>query len=173
MDGKANIIILDFPAEPNGSVIRSNGFQETIEAAGSPDIKIISRQDGGASRTVSMEAMENILTAHPEANMVFGVEYNTCAGAKAACEAAGRDDVAIVGLAWGVEAFEALENKDPMFKAWVVPEPAVLAENTLAIIDSYLKGDAELRGFEGESFMLDVENISDYDWRAIVAMRQE
>ena len=173
MGGKATIAILDFPAEPNGSVIRSNGFQETIEKAGNPDIKIVSRQDGGASRTVSMEAMENILTAHDDVNMVFGINFDTCAGAKAACAAAGKNDVAIVGLGWGIEAFEALENNDPMYKAWFVPAPPVLAENTFKVIADYLNGKDVDATFEGESFVVDATNIKDYDWRSIVELRGE
>ena len=173
LGGKAEIAILDFPAEPNGSVIRSNGFQETIEAAGNAGIEIISRQDGGASRTVSMEAMENILTAHPDVNMVFGINFDTCAGAKAALEAAGKTDVAIVGLGWGIEAFEALENDDPMYKAWFVPSPPVLAENTFKTIHDYLTGNEIDAVFEGESFVLDATNIGEYDWRAIIALRGE
>lgn len=173
MGGKANIAILDFSAEPNGSVIRSNGFQDTIEKAGKPDIKIITRQDGEASRTASMEKMENILTAHSEVNMVFGINFDTCAGAKAACVAANRNNVAIVGLGWGIEAFEALENNDPMYKAWFVPAPTDLAENTFKVISGHLKGEDVDKNFEGKSFILDASNIKDYDWRSIVALRQE
>ena len=154
-------------------MIRSNGFQETIEAAGNADIEIVSRQDGGASRTVSMEAMENILTAHPDIDMVFGINFDTCAGAKAALEAAGKTDVAIVGLGWGFEAFEALENDDPMYKAWFVPSPPVLAENTFKTIHDYLTGGTIDKVFEGESFVVDASNIGEYDWRAIVALRGE
>jgi len=173
MDNKCNIAILDFAAEPNGSVIRSNGFQETIEKAGIEGIKIVTRQDGEASRTASMEKMENILTAHPDVNMVFGINFDTCAGAKAACVAAGRENISIVGLGWGVEAFEALENNDPMYKSWFVPAPTVLAENTFKVISSYLKGEEVPPNFEGESFILDPSNIAEYDWRAIVALRDE
>ena len=173
MDNQCNIAILDFAAEPNGSVIRSNGFQETIEAAGVADIVVVTRQDGEASRTASMEKMENILTAHPEVEMVFGINFDTCAGAKAACVAAGREDIVVVGLGWGIEAFEALENDDPMYKAWFVPAPTVLAENTFNVISAHLNGEDVPESFEGESFILDASNIADYDWRAIVALREE
>ncbi|MDD4189253.1 MAG: substrate-binding domain-containing protein [Eubacteriales bacterium] len=172
MGGKCNIAILDFAAEPNGSVIRSNGFQETIEKAGKSDIKIVTRQDGEASRTASMEKMENILTAHSEVNMVFGINFDTCAGAKAACVSAGREDIVVVGLGWGVEAFEALENDDPMYKSWFVPAPTVLAENTFDVMSAYLKGEDVPESFEGQSFILDASNIDEYDWRAIVALRK-
>lgn len=173
MGGKATIAILDFPAEPNGSVIRSNGFQETIEAAGNPNIQVVTRQDGQASRTGSMEMMENILTGHPDVDMVFGINFDTCAGAKAACEAQGKKDVAIVGLGWGIEAFEALENNDPYYKAWFVPAPPVLAENTFEVISKYLNGGEVSKDFEGQSFIVDASNIKDYDWRSIVALRNE
>ena len=173
MGGEAKIAILDFAAEPNGSVIRSNGFQETIEAANKPGVEIVTRQDGEASRTKSMEVMENILTAHSDINMVFGINFDTCAGAKAACVAAGKEDVCIVGLGWGIEAFEALENDDPMYKSWFVPSPPVLAENTFQVISDYLNGQEVTKDFQGESFVLDASNIGDYDWRSIVALRNE
>ena len=173
MGGKATIALLDFPAEPTNSVIRTNGFNDTIEAANNPDIKIVTRQDGGASRTISMAATENILTAHEDVDMIFGVNFDTCAGAKAACVAAGRDDIVICGLGWGVECFEALENNDPMYKAFFVPAPPILAENTMQVIADYKNGVEIEEVYEGESFIVTAETIGDYDWRTIVERREK
>ena len=171
LGGSAKVALLDFPAEPNGSVLRTNGFEDTIKAANNPNIEIVARQDGGASRTVSMEAMENILTANPDVNVVWGINTDTCAGAKAAFEEG--SEVCIVGLGWGVEAFEALENNDPMYKGWSVASPTVLAENTFKCIHEYLTTGETSKVFEGESFVVDASNIAEYDWRAIVALRGE
>lgn len=173
LDGQADIAILDFAAEIKGSVVRARGFRETVEGAGLPGVKIVAHQDGEASRTISMEVMEDILVANPDVDIVFGINFDTCAGAKAACTAAGRDDVVIVGLGWGVETFEALENEDPMYKAFFIPAPPVLAENTMNIIRDYFDGKELPDTFEGKSFILDASNIGDYDWRSIIAMRTD
>ena len=173
MGGEATIALLDFPAEPTNSVIRTNGFNDTILAANNPNIKIVSRQDGGASRTISMAATENILTAHPDVDMIFGVNFDTCAGAKAACVSAGRDDVVICGLGWGVECFEALENNDPMYKAFFVPAPPILAQNTMQVIADYANGKDIEKVYESDSFIVTADNIGEYDWRTIVERREQ
>ena len=171
MNGEAEVAIIDFAAEIKGSVIRAKGFKETVEKAALPGVTIVAHQDGEASRTKSMEVMEDILTANPDVNVVFGINFDTCAGAKAACVAANKEDVVIVGLGWGVETFEALVNDDPMYKSFFIPAPPVLAENTMNIIGDYFEGKDLPDSFAGESFILDASNIGDYDWESIIAMR--
>ncbi len=55
-----------------------------------PDVKLVSRLDGFAVRDKAMAVMEDILQAHPEVNVVFGINDDSALGALAAMEAAGK-----------------------------------------------------------------------------------
>jgi len=104
LGGKAKVAIIDFPQSAIVCGLRAKGFRDVMESM--EGVKVVAQQDGKASRTDSMAVMENILTANPDVNVVFGINYDTAAGAAAAIQAAGRNDIIVTGGAWGVEPFE-------------------------------------------------------------------
>lgn len=170
LGGVAQVAVIDFPQSAIVCGQRTTGFIDAVtELEG---VEIVAQQDGKAARTESMAAAETILTANPDIDMFFGVNYDTGAGAKAAIEAAGSDAV-VVTIAWAVEAFEELANEDPIMKAMSVASPAVQAADTLKAISEYFAGDELPADYLSHSSVYDSSNINTLDYAAIVARRGE
>ncbi|MDD3840816.1 MAG: substrate-binding domain-containing protein [Clostridia bacterium] len=171
LDGKAQVAIIDFPQSAIVCGLRAQGFREVMESM--EGVEIVAQQDGKATRTDSMAVMENILTAHPDVDAVFGINYDTAAGAASAIEAAGRDDIIVTGGAWGVEPFEQLESNHPILKAFFVTSPAVQAHDTIQAIKDHFDGKELPKEIKSESTVYDADNIKELDWKAIVERRQD
>jgi ribose transport system substrate-binding protein len=169
LGGKANIAVIDFPQSAIVCKQRADGFMDTVLEK--TDSVVVAQQDGKATRSDSMNVMENILTAHPDVQVVFGINFDTCAGAKAAIDAAGRDDIIVLGTAYGEEAFLALENDDPILKAFAFSSPQVQAKDTIASIVKILNGEEIPKETLSKSQLLDSTSIKDYDWKSIIEQR--
>lgn len=85
--GKGNIVILDCPTAKT-ALDRADGFAETI-AEKAPDMKIIAQQNSDMAQDVALEAMENILQANKDIQVVFAVNEEAAMGAITAIESAG------------------------------------------------------------------------------------
>ncbi len=170
MDGKAKVAVIDFPQSPIVCGGRVNGFVEKVTAL--EGVEVVAQQDGKATRSDSMNVMENILTSNPEVQVVFGVNFDTCAGAKAAIEAAGRNDIIVVGSAYGEEEFKALEGNDPILKAFSTSSPQQQAKDTVAAVVKVLNGESVEKDTLSHSQLLTADNIKDYDWKSIIDARQ-
>ena len=138
LGGSARIAILDLPIAVNTCVKRVAGFKEIMDTL--PDVEYVAQQDGQADRSVCMSLAENMLTAHPEINMFFGINYETAAGAAAAIEAAGRTDIVSIAGGWGREMFEVLEANDPILRAMWLQSGVAEAEATWNTMVDYFEG---------------------------------
>lgn len=168
LGGKAKIAVLDFPASPIVCGLRAQGFVETVSKL--PGVEIVSQQDGKASRTESMAVMENILTANPDVNLVYGINYDTGAGAAAAIEAAGSSAVVCCN-AWGQEGFTQLENRNKIILCMAASSPVTQARDAIDAIEPALAGEKLPAETLSHSTLLTADNINDYDWESIVAAR--
>lgn len=168
LGGKAKIAIIDFPQSSIVCAQRADGFADTVKKL--PGVEIVARQDGKASRSDSMNVMENILTANPDVNMVFGINFDTCAGAASAISAAGKNTV-VCGSAYSDECFQALENNDPILKAFAVSLPQTQAKDTIAAIKKLLAGETLGKETLSHSTLYDATNIKNLDWKAFAADR--
>lgn len=169
LGGKAKVAILDFPASPIVCGLRAQGFAETISQL--DGVEIVAQQDGKASRTDAMAVMENILTANPDVDLVYGINYDTGAGAASAIEAAGSKAVVCCN-AWGQEGFEKLENNDPYIKCMAASSPVTQAHDAIDAIAPALAGEELPKETLSHSTLLTAETIKDFDWKSIVAARK-
>ncbi len=134
---EGNIVIIDHP-EATSVLDRVKGFEEAI--AKYPKIKIVGKPDGGAVREKSMQVMEDMLQAHPEIKGVFGINDDTALGALAAIEAAGRNDIILVGYDATPDAQAAILRGSPL-KADVIQYPKKIGETTIEMIAKYFAGE--------------------------------
>ena len=170
LGGKAKVAVIDFPASPIVCGERARGFAETVgELEG---VEIVAQQDGKATRTDSMAVMENILTANPDVDLVYGVNYDTGAGAASAIEAAGSDAI-VVCNAWGEEGFKKLEDNDPYIKCMAASSPVTQAQDAIDAIEPALAGEELPKETLSHSTLLTADNIDEFDWESIVAARAE
>jgi ribose transport system substrate-binding protein len=135
LGGKANIGILDYPEE-QACIDRANGFLDGVKEF-APDVKVVARLEGFAVRDKAMTVMEDIIQAHPEVNVVFGINDDSALGALAAMEAAGKtkNNELIVGFDGTADAKAAIK-RGSILKADVAQDGAAFAR---AAIDAALK----------------------------------
>ena len=76
--------------------IRSQGYHDVIDEY--PDLEMVARQSANWSQPEAFEIMESILQANPDIEGVISGNDTMAMGAWAALEAAGRDDVIVVGF---------------------------------------------------------------------------
>lgn len=170
LGGKAKVAILDFPPSAAVGVPTVNGVIDVLSKH--DGIEIVAQQDGKASRVDSMAAMENILTANPDLDIVYAFNLDMTIGAANAIEAAGSDCIA-VGGGWGQEGFEKLENGDPIIKALVSSSPVTQAHDALDAVAPALAGERLPAETLSHGTLLTQENIKDFDWKSVVEARQQ
>ncbi|MBB4051257.1 erythritol transport system substrate-binding protein [Devosia subaequoris] len=76
--------------------IRSSGYHDVIDQY--PDMVMVAQQSANWSQTEAFTKMESILQANPDIKGVIAGNDTMAMGALAALEAAGRDDVIVVGF---------------------------------------------------------------------------
>jgi erythritol transport system substrate-binding protein len=76
--------------------IRSSGYHDVIDQY--PDLVMVAQQSANWSQTEAFTKMESILQANPDIKGVIAGNDTMAMGALAALEAAGRDDVIVVGF---------------------------------------------------------------------------
>ena len=170
LNGNGNVVILDFPQSAVVCGDRVKGFRSVVDAM--PGVEIVAQQDGKASRTESMSVMENILTANKKIDVVFGINDDTIFGGAAACEAAGRDEIAFINVGWSQELFIKLANDDPYVKAAAVQNPYQMAINAVEAINRMLNGETLPSEILQDAILVTKENVNEIGWEEIVAKRK-
>ncbi|MCQ2438033.1 MAG: substrate-binding domain-containing protein [Clostridia bacterium] len=162
------VAILDFPASPVVCVPMADTFQATVEALG--NVEIVARQDGKAHRADSMAAAENILTANPDIDIFYGINFDTGMGAVSAIQAANSNAV-VICAGWASEGFEMLEANDAILKVMCANVPVIQAQDTVDAITKIYAGEELPKETLSMPMLLDASNIGEYDWESIVAAR--
>ena len=148
----------------------ADGFQKCVEEL--PGVEIVARQDGKANRTESMAVAENILTANPDVDIIYGINFDTGAGALAAVQAANSDCI-IICAGWASEGFEMLEKDDKNLKVMCANNPIVQATDTIDAITAIFNGEELEEETLSLPTLLDASTIKDFDWRSVIDARLE
>ena len=139
LGGEAKVAILDFPQSAVVCVNRVNGFKSELE--GMAGVEIVAQQDGGAMRDKAMAVFENVLSANPELDVVFGINDDTILGAMAAAEGAGRiDEIVFIGYDGTPEAVELIASGESQLKADVAQQPVEIAKTALEVLEGVFDG---------------------------------
>lgn len=168
LGGNAKVAILDFPASPVVCVPMADGFEACVKEL--PGVEIVARQDGKASRTDSMAVTENLLMANPDLDIVYGINFDTGAGALAAIQAANSDCI-VICAGWASEGFEMLEADDKNLKVMCANIPVVQATDTIDAIEKVFNGEELPEETLSVPTLLDASTIKDFDWRTVVDAR--
>lgn len=104
-------------------VKRNDGFVEALDANIGREYEIY-EEAGWGSREGGLEAMENLLQAHPDINIVFGCNDDSALGALSAMKASGKtvEDNLVIGFDGSLKGLQELQ-KDSMYRLNIAQLP--------------------------------------------------
>ncbi len=138
LGGKANVAILAFRSQlPEQSDARTNGFLDAAKAGN--DLTIVARQDAWlAEKAVAVAS--DVLTAHPEVNVIYAANEGGTVGAVQAVRRAGKQGkVFVFGTDGSEQLASFLLDPDGVLMATTAQQPFVVGgdavRTALAAID--------------------------------------
>ena len=115
--------------------IRSSGYHDVIDQY--PDLKMVAQQSANWSQTEAFTKMESILQANPDIKGVIAGNDTMAMGALAALEAAGRNDVIVVGFDGSNDVRDAIVGGK--ITATVLQPAYRQAQYAVELADTFLK----------------------------------
>jgi ribose transport system substrate-binding protein len=137
LGGKGQVAIIDQPYVKS-AMDRVTGFEEEMKKH--PGVRIIAKVNADGVRDKALKVMEDLLQSGKKIDAVFGINDDSALGALAAIEAAGRQDIQIVGYDAIPEARSAIQRGSAL-KADVVQSPRRIGELTIDAIARHLRGE--------------------------------
>ena len=101
LGGEARILDVGLPALST-TVARSDGFVDGIQSV-LPDAEVAQSVDGSGLKDVSVTVSADALTAHPDVNIIFGINDDSALGGLQAYTAAGLDTDNLLVVGFGCE----------------------------------------------------------------------
>lgn len=137
LGGAGKVAIVDHP-EVESVIQRTSGFLKALE--GASDVELVSRLPGGGSMDKSFKATEDMLQAHPDLDLIFGINDETALGALAAIEKAGKaGEVQVIGFGGKVEAKKAVD--EGKLYADVITYPRQIGARSIQAVVAYMNGE--------------------------------
>lgn len=115
---------------------RGKGFNQAI----ANKLEVVSKQTANFNRAEGLSVMENILQSNPNIVGVFAHNDEMALGAVRALEAAGMDDVVVIGFDANDDAVQAVKNGE--MKATVAQKPALIGNLAIEAAHNLIKGNA-------------------------------
>ncbi len=140
LGGKAKIAILAFASLiPEESNARRNGFMEQL--ADLPGVKLVAEQDAWLPEAALKKA-NDILTANPDLNLIYGANEGGTTGATLAVKAANRAGKCYVfGIDANEQILEALKSPDNILQASVSDLPYDIGRKAVENAVALIKGE--------------------------------
>jgi ribose transport system substrate-binding protein len=135
--GKGKIAMVAVQAGAASTMAREQGFEDTIKNK-FPGIRIVDKRYGEAAVERSLTVAENMLTAYPDLNAMFGSNESSTVGASRAIKARG-SKIQLVGFDSGPTLEEDL--KSGVIDSLVVQNPFLMGYQAVSIAVQKLKGE--------------------------------
>lgn len=140
---------------------RVQGFVEGFQTV-YPDFELVQKVDGAGSRSSSLAAAEDMLQAHPEINVIFGINADSALGGLDALKELGRGtaDQALVASVDGTETdCTELKNADSALKAIAGNSPRIMAETAWNVLSKVLNGELDAK--EAYSEKMEIVSVTE------------
>ena len=98
---------------------------------------MVAQQAADWDRTKAYDKTDSILQAHPDLKGIICGNDDLALGAMAACEAAGKEDIVIIGFDGTDEAVEVV--RDGKLAATLMDQIGVSVKKAFTLMDNYLK----------------------------------
>ncbi|GAB6898534.1 D-ribose ABC transporter substrate-binding protein [Kineosporia succinea] len=135
MDGKGEYAELTGKETDTNAGVRSKGYHDILDQF--PDLKMVAQQTANWDQAEALAKTQTILQAHPKIKGIIAGNDTMALGAQAALDAAGKDDVVVVGFDGSPDVVDSIE-KDAI-KATVLQPASQIAEMAVEQADSFIK----------------------------------
>lgn len=122
---------------------RVNGFLEGFQSTYKGSYEKVAEVDGAGVRDKALSACEDMLSAHPEINLIFGINDDSALGAISALRNLGRgtsNKELVCGVDASPSAAEELRNPQSAFKLDGGNSPVVMAETAFEVLMDQIEG---------------------------------
>jgi ribose transport system substrate-binding protein len=138
LNGKGNVAIMD-QSVVTSVQDRVKGFKEALKAF--PGIKIVADEDvEGGKRENALPKATNVLTAHPDVNLIFGINDTVALGTLAALKQANKPDIDVVGFDAVPEAQTQIASGGQL-KGDAIQYPHLIGAATIDTVVKSLNGE--------------------------------
>ncbi|MET3896314.1 ribose transport system substrate-binding protein [Devosia sp. UYZn731] len=139
--GKAKVIILGYEKGVWGQQ-RGSGIKDGLKST-APNAEIVAEQDA-ISPTEGLNTTRTLLEAHPDANVILGVEDPATEGAYKAWIASGKDPMDPNGFIGGMDgtvpALQYLKQGGTVYRASMAIPLVAVGEAIITTADDYING---------------------------------
>ncbi|MGC5010370.1 ABC transporter substrate-binding protein [Streptosporangium sp. DT93] len=137
LGGKGKVALLPFLATSATSQAREKGFTDRLTEK-YPDIEIVAKKYTDGDVNKSLTIMNDVLSAHPDLNAVFGLNEPSVIGTIRALEAKKATGVTVVGFDNAPDEVKAL--KDGTVAALVVQDPYKIGYESVMTLKKMIDG---------------------------------
>ena len=129
--------------------LRVQGFKAAMNEAGLK-YEILQEVDGNGSKEISLKVAQDALTAHPEVNVIFGINDNSTSGGMAAYKEAGLDESLLTAIGFGFEGVVGRELLlgNTSYKAAVAMFPDFMGVSIIDAAHKVAKGEEIPENYE-------------------------
>jgi ribose transport system substrate-binding protein len=158
-NGNAKVAIIEgLPSDY--TTLRMGGFVDRCKEK-YPGIQLVASQAGDWEREKGMNAATNMLQAHPEVTVIYGLSDEMALGAYQAKKQASRDDIIVIGLDGNPNALESVKNGE--LDATLNCGPVEIGRNAVIYMDKALKKESIQQKFiEAETTVVDRTNVDQF-----------
>ena len=141
LGGKARVALLEFQSQaPEQNMMRVSGFREEVTRL--PGVVIVAEQDAWLAEQAVRRAGD-ILTAHPDCDILWGANEGATVGSVMAVRNAGRGGrVAVFGTDAGDQIAEFLLDEDGILQAVTAQQPFEIGSRAVVAALDVLEGKA-------------------------------
>ena len=139
---------------------RMGGFVDRCAEA-YPDITVVASQPGDWVREKGMNAAMDMIQAHPEISVIYGLSDEMALGAVQACKQLNRTDIICVGLDGNPNAFESVKAGE--LTATLDCGPVAIGANAIKALADAIDGVArDEKIIEAETTVVDSTNVDQF-----------
>lgn len=139
---------------------RMGGFVDRCAEA-YPNIEVVATQPGDWVREKGMNAAMDMIQAHPEISVIYGLSDEMALGAVQACKQLNREDIICIGLDGNPNAFESVKAGE--LTATLDCGPVAIGANAIKALDDAINGvERDEPVIEAETTVVDATNVDEF-----------
>ncbi|MEF9972375.1 MAG: sugar ABC transporter substrate-binding protein [Clostridia bacterium] len=139
---------------------RMGGFVDKCKES-YPGIEVVATQPGDWVRETGMNAAMDMLQAHPEINVIYGLSDEMALGAVQACKQLNREDIICVGLDGNPNAFESVKAGE--LTATLDCGPVAIGANAVLALTEAIAGTVRTeKVIEAETTVVDSTLVDNF-----------